>query len=139
MTINRPATVLQLFLHEPDAPIKQENDDILRREPAEVVDMALGRLQKAGIVLLEWHSLLYHRMNVPVLIKDYSYVVPDEQLDQASVLLSSMGLPLSPPSTLLLLTEGDFQAKRRFHRTTLWTVRTPPGTLSAIIFHPRQL
>lgn len=52
-----------------DAPIKQDNDDTLRYEPAEVVDMALGRLQRAGIVLIEWHSLLYRRMNVPVLIK----------------------------------------------------------------------
>jgi hypothetical protein len=52
-----------------DAPFKQNNDDILCCEPAEVVDMALGRLQRAGIVLVEWHSLLYHRMNVPVLIK----------------------------------------------------------------------
>ena len=52
-----------------DAPIKQNNDDILRCEPGDVVDMALGRLQSAGIVLLEWHSLLYHRMNVPVLIR----------------------------------------------------------------------
>lgn len=53
-----------------DAPIKteQKNDDILRCEPGDVVDMALGRLQSAGIVLLEWHSLLYHRMNVPVLV-----------------------------------------------------------------------
>ena len=51
------------------APLKQNNDDILRREPAEVVDMALGKLQTAGIVLLEWLALLYRRMNVPVIIK----------------------------------------------------------------------
>ena len=51
-----------------NAPVQQKNDDILRCEPVEVVDMALGRLQRARIVLLEWHSLLYHRMNVPVLI-----------------------------------------------------------------------
>ena len=137
-----------------DAPIIQRNDDILRCEPAEVVDMALGKLQRAGIVLLEWHSLLYHRMNVPVLIKartcismlvpiaisrislqDYSYVVPDEQLDEASVLLSSMGLPLSPPTTLLLTTEGDFQAKARFHRITPWT---SPSFVQHLALYPQS-
>jgi hypothetical protein len=66
---------------------------------------------------------------------DYSYVVPDEQLDQASILLSSMGLPLSPPSTLLLMTEGDFQAKARFHRITLWT---SPSFVQHLAFYPQS-
>jgi hypothetical protein len=48
---------------------KLKKEDILRFEPAEVVDMALGRLQRAKIVLLEWQSLLFHRMNVPVVIR----------------------------------------------------------------------
>jgi hypothetical protein len=52
-----------------DAPIKQDNDDILHCELGDVVDMALGRLQSAGIVLLEWHAVLYHRMNVPILVR----------------------------------------------------------------------
>ena len=47
--------------------------------------------------------------------------MPDKKLDHASVILSSMGLPLSPPSLLLLRTEGDFQAKARFYRITLTT------------------
>ncbi|KAF8328987.1 hypothetical protein F5887DRAFT_1006143 [Amanita rubescens] len=117
------------------APLKQNNDDILRREPAEVVDMALGKLQTAGIVMLEWLALLYRRMNVPVIIKNYSYLVPDEQLDKASALLSSMGLPLSPHSTLLLMTDGDFHAKARLHRITIWTL---PSSVQHLALYPQS-
>ena len=42
---------------------------ILDYEPAEVVDIALQKLQKAGVELIEWRSLLYRRMNVPVILK----------------------------------------------------------------------
>jgi hypothetical protein len=46
------------------------NNGILHCEPAEVVDMALERLQRAGLVMImEWQALLYRRMNVPVLVK----------------------------------------------------------------------
>ena len=61
--------------------------------------------------------------------------MPDEQVDQASVLLSSMGLPLSPPSTLLLMTEGDFQAKARFHRITLCT---SPSFVQHLALYPQS-
>lgn len=108
---------------------------VLYLDPAEVVDIALQKLQKAGVELIEWRSLLYRRMNVPVVlvvsfnfhiqfygdtqyIQDYSYVVSDERLEDASAILSAMGLPIAAPSRLLLRTEGDFQAKGRFHRIT---------------------
>lgn len=61
--------------------------------------------------------------------------MPDEQLDQASVLLSLMGLPFSPPSKLLLMTEGDFQAKARFHRITLWT---SPSFVQHLALYPQS-
>jgi hypothetical protein len=67
--------------------------------------------------------------------QDYSYVVPDEQLDHASDILSSMGLPLSPPSRLLLRTEGDFQAKARFHRITRWT---SPSSVQHLALYPQS-
>ena len=60
--------------------------------------------------------------------------MPDKQLDQASVILSSMGLPLSPASKLLLMTEGDFQAKAIFHRITLWT---SPSFVQHLVLYPQ--
>jgi len=42
---------------------------ILDHEPAEVVDIALQNLQKAGVELIEWRALLCRRMNVPVILK----------------------------------------------------------------------
>jgi hypothetical protein len=50
-------------------PDKQPEDHILNHEPEEVVDLALEKLQEAGIMLVEWHSLLYRRMNVPLVIR----------------------------------------------------------------------
>ena len=42
--------------------------------PEELVDKALNTLQEAGIKLVEWRSLLYRRMGVPVIIRVcYSY------------------------------------------------------------------
>ncbi|KAF8530433.1 hypothetical protein BU17DRAFT_36186 [Hysterangium stoloniferum] len=98
------------------------DDQILHYESAQVVDMALERLQRAGMMLIEWRSLLYCRMNVPMIVKNYSYVVPDEQLTNASDILSIMGLPLSTPSACFLVTAGDFQSKGYFHRVTRWTM-----------------
>lgn len=61
--------------------------------------------------------------------------MPDEQLDQASDILSSIGLPVSLPSRLLLKTEGDFQAKARFHRITPWT---SPSSVQHLALYPQS-
>jgi hypothetical protein len=58
-----------------------------------------------------------------------------QQLNLASVILSSMGLLLSPPSTLLLRTEGDFQAKARFYRITL---TTSPSFVQHLALYPQS-
>ncbi|EMD38754.1 hypothetical protein CERSUDRAFT_81550 [Gelatoporia subvermispora B] len=84
----------------------------------ELVDQALCTLQTAGIELTEWKSLLYRRMGVPVIIKDYHYLVPDERLDEASEMLLNQGLPRSSPPTLLTKTGGDFYTKGYMHRLT---------------------
>ncbi|KAH9474863.1 hypothetical protein JR316_0013331 [Psilocybe cubensis] len=96
--------------------VKQDN--ILDKHPAEIVDIALDTLQSLGIQLVEWRSLLYRRLGVPVLVLDYSFLVPDDDLDRASDLLTRTGLPLSPPNKLFMKTYGDFYAKGRFHRIT---------------------
>ncbi|OCH91387.1 hypothetical protein OBBRIDRAFT_728815 [Obba rivulosa] len=86
--------------------------------PEELVDRALHTLQQAGMELIEWKSLLYRRMGVPVIIKDYHYLVPDEVLSEASEILLNQGLPRSSPPTLLTKTGGDFYTKGVMHRLT---------------------
>jgi len=44
-----------------------------------------------------------------------------------------MGLPIAFPSRLLLKTEGDFQAKGRFHRITHWT---SPSSVQHLVIYP---
>lgn len=41
--------------------------------PEELVDRALKTLQDAGVQLIEWRSLLYRRMGVPVVLKVNSF------------------------------------------------------------------
>ncbi|KAJ3503261.1 hypothetical protein NLJ89_g8510 [Agrocybe chaxingu] len=107
--------------------------DILDNSPAWVVDAALHALQQAGIEPVEWGSLLYNRMHVPTLIKDYFYLVPDDALASASGVLSDLGLPFSPPSKLLMQTEGDFSAKGIYHRISRSTL---PSSISCIALFP---
>jgi len=42
--------------------------NILDNHPAEVVEIALNALQRAGIQMIEWRALLYRRMRVPILV-----------------------------------------------------------------------
>ncbi|KAI0349715.1 hypothetical protein OH77DRAFT_1414481, partial [Trametes cingulata] len=87
--------------------------------PEELVNMALTALQQAGIELVEWKTLLYRRMGVPLVVKDFHYLVPDEQLPLASRLIEEdQGLPRSVPPPLLLKTGGDFYAKASMYRVT---------------------
>ncbi|GBE90121.1 hypothetical protein SCP_1801450 [Sparassis crispa] len=91
---------------------------LFNRLPEELVDHALHTLQDAGVELIEWRSLLYRRMGVPVLIKDYHYLVRDEDLHAASDILLHEGLPLSSPPPLLIETGGDFYTQGHMHRLT---------------------
>ncbi|KAI1791229.1 hypothetical protein LXA43DRAFT_973244 [Ganoderma leucocontextum] len=96
--------------------------DIYAYPPEELVDKALKTLQDAGVELIEWLSLLHSRMNVPVIIKNFHYLVPDEQLDIASKLLAeSEGLPRSQLPSLLVDTGGDFYTKSRMYRVRRYT------------------
>ncbi|KAI1797428.1 hypothetical protein LXA43DRAFT_877825 [Ganoderma leucocontextum] len=103
-------------------PPKADTAIINEYSPEELVDKALKTLQDAGIQLIEWLSLLHRRMNVPVIIKDFHYLVPDEQLDIASELLARVGyLPRSRPPPFLVRTGGDFYTKARMFRVTQYT------------------
>ncbi|KAJ2928188.1 hypothetical protein H1R20_g8904, partial [Candolleomyces eurysporus] len=107
--------------------------DLFDRQPAELVDVAISRLQAAGVELIEWRALLYRRMSVPIFVKDFSYVVPDEDLATASDILSSIGLPLSPPSKLLTRVEGDIHTKATYHRLTR---SSAPAWLQCLVLYP---
>ncbi|EJF64501.1 hypothetical protein DICSQDRAFT_51896 [Dichomitus squalens LYAD-421 SS1] len=103
-------------------PPKDDTSNIYEFSPEELVDKALKTLQNAGIELIEWSSLLHRRMNVPVIIKNFSYLVPDDKLDAASKLLADgEGLPRSQPPPLLIRTGGDFYKKARMYRVTRYT------------------
>ncbi|KAI0245813.1 hypothetical protein BJV78DRAFT_1382097 [Lactifluus subvellereus] len=83
--------------------------------PEEILDITLDKMQSAGIKPVEWRTLLYRRMNVPRIVSNYSFLVPDEDLNRASDLLEDIGLPRSTPSKFSLTVGGDMQAKGRFH------------------------
>ncbi|TEB34231.1 hypothetical protein FA13DRAFT_1729739, partial [Coprinellus micaceus] len=113
MLLHRP----QLHAPKPNEPVGCSTPkDVFERSPEELVDVALSRLRAAGIQLIEWMALLYRRMDVPIIIRDYSYVVPDEDLPRASRILSDIGLPLAPHSNLLSEAEGDIHTKATPHR-----------------------
>lgn len=57
----------------------------------------------------------------------------DDRLEEAENVLASIDLPLSPPSDLLLKTEGDLYAKRRFYRITRSTL---PVLITHIVLYP---
>ncbi|OSC97832.1 hypothetical protein PYCCODRAFT_1454694 [Trametes coccinea BRFM310] len=103
-------------------PCPPSASNIYEYSPEELVDKALRALQGAGIQPIEWLSLLHRRMNVPVIIKDYHYLVPDDQLNLAQKILEEgQGLPRSRPPPLLLKTGGDFYAKAIMYRVSRYT------------------
>jgi len=131
MMLHVPSSSPPVFEHFPHKkPVKKE---LLDDSPAWVVDVALQALQRAGIEPIEWGPLLYLRMHVPVIVKDYFYLVPDDKLEAASDILSNLGLPFWPPSRLLMQTEGDFSTKGLYHRITRSTL---PSSISSINLFP---
>ena len=63
--------------------------------PEDLVDKALRALQEAGVQLIEWKTLLYRRMGVPVILKvrsnDFAL------LFELSHPIYTTGLPLPRP------------------------------------------
>ncbi|THH15917.1 hypothetical protein EW146_g4641 [Bondarzewia mesenterica] len=138
-TISISPTASSLFLHNSDSkyPIKDVNvnveDETLDGTPEELVDKALHRLQIAGVQLIEWGTLLFRRIGVPVMLTHYHYLIPDDELEVASDIASGMGLPLSPPAPILVKSSGDFFTKARLHRLTR---STPLGLVQYLILLP---
>jgi len=92
------------------------HDPFLDLSIGEVVDIIAHKIQGDGIQFVEWHVLLHLRMNVPRILSDYSFLVPDDDFDKASQLIEKTGLSLQLPSKFSLATEGDMSAKGRFFR-----------------------
>ncbi|KAF9068492.1 hypothetical protein BDP27DRAFT_1421850 [Rhodocollybia butyracea] len=109
--------------------------DILDNKPPEVVDIALFVLQRLSVKLIEWQGLAHRRMNVPILLRDYSYLVPDTQVLQASKVLSQLGLPLEDPSTHVISISGDFDSRGEYYRITR---HTSPFLLQYIVIYPQS-
>lgn len=111
---------------------------ILDLPRASVVEIALQVLQGAGVELVEWDAPLYIRMKVPRKRRNFSYLVPDDRLEDASNILASIDLPLSAPSDLLLTTNGEY-AKGRFYRITRSTLPPVIDVISHIVLYPFSL
>lgn len=126
-------------------------------DPEQVLDIALHKLQSAGIQLVEWGGLLHSRMNVPRIVsvgdssplffsnhslsertffvlQDYPFLVPDEDLQRASILLENLGLSLRTPSRVPLAAEGDMKAKGRHHLIS--QSATIPGLDQHLVIYP---
>ncbi|KAK0503898.1 hypothetical protein EDD18DRAFT_1062063 [Armillaria luteobubalina] len=131
----------------PNSTIKLQKEDLslFSFSPETLVDLALYALNKnAGIILTEWRTLLYRRMNVPLVPCHFSYIVPDGKLQQASEILTSLGLPLSLPDPLYVSTGGDLYSKALLHRITQSTSLGPTRFIllypsSFCPFHPSEL
>ncbi|KAJ7598064.1 hypothetical protein C8J56DRAFT_883362 [Mycena floridula] len=124
---SRPVLFLQLFISTPtilsvsspvsahgavfsQLPIDKPNTDsapIFILSPDALVEIALRALGKADIVPTEWGALVYREMNAPVPVKNFSYIIPDEQLALASSILQDIGLPLSEPDPIFVATGGE--------------------------------
>ncbi|KAI0329299.1 hypothetical protein GY45DRAFT_1325243 [Cubamyces sp. BRFM 1775] len=115
-------------------PLSPSASNVYEFSPEELVDKALKALQEAGIQLIEWKTLLYRRMGVPVILKDFHYLVPDEQLPLASkVLEEDQGLPRSIPPSLLLSTGGEIYSKATLYRVTRYT---SPARAQHLVLYP---
>ncbi|KAF9030971.1 hypothetical protein BDZ89DRAFT_1112006 [Hymenopellis radicata] len=79
--------------------------------PEELVTIALRTLHDAKIVPIEWGAALYRRMGVPMMIKNFSYIIPDNLLTAAATTLSSLGLPKGDPDPFLPKAVGDKYSK----------------------------
>jgi len=104
-----------------------------------VVDIIVHKIQSEGIQLVEWHYLLQsRRMNVPHILSDYSFLVPDNDVDKTSKLIEQNGLPPRTPSKLSFTTGGDMSAKGLFFLHSITASpecrRPTPCHLSALVF-----
>ncbi|KAL1949849.1 hypothetical protein VTO73DRAFT_8730 [Trametes versicolor] len=100
-------------------PYPPSASNIYASSPEQLVDRALHALQEAGVELIEWKTLLFRRMGVPVALKNFHYLVPDAEFARASrILEEDEGLLLSLPPWLLLWVGGDFYSKAKMHRVT---------------------
>ncbi|THU96259.1 hypothetical protein K435DRAFT_778626 [Dendrothele bispora CBS 962.96] len=108
-------------------------DDLPAKSPEELVYLAVKKLTSINVELINFRSTLYRRMNVPLIISNYTYLVPDEFLFKASCALLELGLPIGQPASFVLRTEGDFMKLGKIHRITR---STTPGEVRYLILLP---
>ncbi|KAG0693943.1 hypothetical protein DFH29DRAFT_1006785 [Suillus ampliporus] len=87
--------------------IRDVTTPILDRLPEEVVDIAIQALKNGGLQLVEWGTLLYRRMKIPGILRNFQTGPANE-------------------------TQGDMHAKGRFYRITRVT-RLPASFTSSYI------
>ncbi|KAI0035182.1 hypothetical protein K488DRAFT_43794 [Vararia minispora EC-137] len=125
---------------EPQQPIlhnfSDPDKDAFDLPPVELVRKALLKLAAHGTQLIVWGALLDQHLHVPRI--DFTFVICNDELEEASEILTSMHLPLTAPRPLLLLTEGDLYRSGYHHRITnklddasIRCIRLVPASLPA--------
>ncbi|KAJ6457042.1 hypothetical protein C8R47DRAFT_995986, partial [Mycena vitilis] len=83
--------------------------------------------------LIVWGALLDCHIGLPRVVKNFTFLVPDDQLDLASATLTDMHLPLVQPQRLQVRTRGDFALKGYLHRVS---VSVSPGSMQCLHLVP---
>ncbi|THU96255.1 hypothetical protein K435DRAFT_858749 [Dendrothele bispora CBS 962.96] len=110
-----------------------EIDDLSAKSPEELVYLAVKKLTFINVELINFRTTLYKEMNVPLMIIDYTYLVPDEFLLDASCALLELGLPIDQPASFVFGKEGDFMKLGKIHRITRSSL---PGKVRYLILLP---
>ncbi|THU96523.1 hypothetical protein K435DRAFT_965915 [Dendrothele bispora CBS 962.96] len=128
---------------EPERPLslhdvkstEYEVDDLPAKSPEELVYLAVKKLTSINVELINFRTTLYKEMNVPLMIIDYTYLVPDEFLLDASCPLLELGLPIDQPASFIQSgKEGDFMKLGEIYRITRSSL---PGKVRYLILRGR--
>ncbi|KAI0756009.1 hypothetical protein C8Q80DRAFT_1125668 [Daedaleopsis nitida] len=95
-------------------------DDILALPLDDIVHTALCILSKRTRLIV-WGSLLDELLGLPRVHKNFTFLVPDEELDGLSAILASMHLPIGTLPTYVVRNAGDFLLRGRLHRVSRHT------------------
>ncbi|RPD55651.1 hypothetical protein L226DRAFT_617047 [Lentinus tigrinus ALCF2SS1-7] len=127
------ATTTVLATHPPPKETKSDSeDDIFALPLDEIVRRALGVLSKRTR-LIAWGSLLDQHLGLPRGQKNFTFLVPDEELEGLSATLTGMHLPIA---TLPNWVVGDLLRLGRLHRVSRYT---DPLRIQSIHLMPASL
>ncbi|KAI0756055.1 hypothetical protein C8Q80DRAFT_1092132 [Daedaleopsis nitida] len=111
------------------------HDDIFALPLEEIVHTAVSILSERTR-LIAWGALLDCLLGLPRVLKNFTFLVPDEELDDLSAILNSLHLPIGTLPTYVVSSEGDFLLRGRLHRVS---VSTSPQGIQCLHLFPASL